>query len=200
VQADNVSSIYPDMTKNKQTLATLIELANLPDAPEAVKRFEEKHSDYGLLRGDTLKVRDDVRKLWLNGEPANGIASFFLFDEPFGLWMLNARVWMEQKLAGKDVKIVRHSPVGVDWRRGELTYQWQNEFQHDLYTLLKSSRLAKICARPDCPYTPYFVANDTRTRYCSTDCADAMQDKWRNDWWKTHGKAWRKKRNRGKGK
>ncbi|SRR6266571_1857745 len=190
------------MAKNAQTLATLVELANLSDAPEAVNRFKAKHPDYGL-HGDILKVRDDVRRLWLNGEPANAIASFYLFDEPFGAWMLNAQIWMEQKLAGKDLKIVRHSPVGVDWRRGELTYQWQNEFQRDLYTLLKFSRRAKICARPDCPYTPYFIAEDTRTRYCSTDCADAMQDKWRSDWWKTKGNAWRKKskaKKQGKGK
>jgi len=55
-------------------------------------------------------------------------------------------------------------------------------------------RLVKICASPDCPYTPYFIANDTRLDICSTDCADAMQDKCVATGGKAHGKTGARKK------
>jgi hypothetical protein len=175
------------MDKQSQTLAALVELANLPDRPEAVERFKAKHEAYEQYA--VIDVRDALRKLWSNGEQANEVAGKLLFYE----------IWVPGSFDGRDrVPDQAYSPVNVrvDWKRGELVldYEGLDELQMRVYELLKCSRLVKICARPDCPSTPYFIAQDSRTRYCSTDCADAMQDEWRRSWWNEHGTEWRKKR------
>src|ERR1700687_4898296 len=190
------------MAKNKQTLATLTELANLHESPKSVEKFSREHYGYtGALsiKGASILLRD----IWRGGKKANRIATMILSGQAASRTI--SASMQEAIKSGAEPPLSEDallflSPISADWPHQELVYKGQSGLQQDLYTLLKCSRMAKICARPDCPYTPYFVANDTRTRYCSTDCADAMQDKWRNDWWKTHGKAWRKKRNRGKGK
>jgi hypothetical protein len=184
------------MHKHSDTLATLAELANLLNAPEAIERFRAKHPAYEQYA--VIHLRDELRKLWSNGEQANEVARKLLLHELYVSGSFDGRDHVPEQF---------YSPVNVrvDWKRGELVldYEGLDEFQEGVYELLKCSRLVKICARPDCPSTPYFIAKDSRTRYCSTDCADAMQDQWRKSWWSEHGKRWRKmraKQSKGKGK
>jgi hypothetical protein len=172
--------IYPSMSKNSQSLAPLIDLANLGDSPEAVRRFRAKHPKFVPKAEQILPMRNLLRELWHGGERADRIARELLFadyhlpgDErgPLGVW----------------------KPVGVDWRRGTITYNPEYEYQGPLYDLLKCSRLAKVCARPGCA-APYFVAGRITQQYCSTDCADSVQDEYRLNWWRANGNKWRKKR------
>ena len=45
-----------------------------------------------------------------------------------------------------------------------------------------------------------FVADKPATRFCSTACADRARKASRNDWWKEHGKDWRKRAKTKRGK
>lgn len=145
-----------------QKLSVLVELANLGNSPEAIKRFAKNHREY-TAPTDTLKVRDQLRELWRGGTRADRIATRFLCEGPFLVSTMNAR---------------------VDWRRGTLVYKPQNQFQADLYELLKCSDRAKFCARPDCP-APYFIAsNRISARYCSTDCRASALLEAKRKWWK----------------
>jgi hypothetical protein len=108
------------MSENSHTLAPLIELANLRDSPEAVQRFSTKHPNFGPKPEQILPLRDLLRELWHGGERADRIARELLFAEyhlpgpegepPIGVW----------------------KPVGVDWRRGTITYSPEYEYQGPL--------------------------------------------------------------------
>ena len=208
--------------KTKEALRPLIELANILDAAD-IERFIKRNPGLIGLRPDylqnqggvremkrfvlegrpelkallndirkvipnyseyeerelTLFLRQQVRELWRGGENGDENARSLLFTP--------ALPWFE----GEE----RMSPVGVDWKRGELAYRPLDGFQASLYALLKCSHLAKVCARPGCA-APYFVARRGTQQYCSTDCADVMQDEWRRRWWKEKGNEWRRKRKR----
>jgi hypothetical protein len=171
--------IYPSMLENSHTLAPLIELANLGDSPEAIARFQSKYPGYGDV--DVVTLQDKLRYVWQGGRSAEEIATELLF----GHTLTHAR----------SDSVFLKLPVRVDWRRGELAYKPLNEFQAALYALLQRSRLAKVCARPGCA-APYFVAGRITQQYCSTDCAEAMQDQYRLNWWRANGNEWRRKRRR----
>jgi hypothetical protein len=196
VQYDKVVCRYPNMAENKRTLAALVELANLHESPEATGKFSREHPCYtGAI---AIKVASLwLQTIWHGGREASRIATTILSDQPASATI--AASVQAAITAGAETSLPADAmlflqPIRADWPRGELIYKGAPGLQQDLYELLKQSRLAKICARPDCPYTPYFIAKDARTRYCSTDCADAMQGQWRKDWWAKHGKRWRKSR------
>jgi len=186
-------------------LATLVELANLSDSDAAISRFHKAHLGYlnedlfgnapdEVVREHVFGLRGSIRKLWRGGEVANQIAREFLLAKEVFDW------------GGDDKEPLEVSPdaVKVDWDGGKLILEYEalNDFQESIYELLRVSRFAKVCARPGC-LTPYFIAKDLRTRHCSTDCADAMQDEWRKVWWRTKGKEWlkqRKAKDKAKGK
>ena len=188
------------MDNYTDTLATLVELANLKDDTEAIDRFLSAHPFYietlemeaahgNSIDQEVLRVRDEVQELWRGGERADQIAQHYLITEAISA--ISERL---PSPAGK--KAV--APVLVDWKRGELRLAFSagNDFRTSIYELLKLSRFARICARPDCA-AAFFVAKDLRTRYCSTDCSDLMQEQWRLDWWRKNGDTWREQRKAG---
>ncbi len=187
--------MYPNADKASPALAALVDLANLNDSDAAISKFLKMHQDFLDERGFdqmrdedvreyVLGLRNSIRKLWRGGEVANGISRGFLLAE-------------EVHYGPRDEERLVCSPdaVDVDWDRGKLVLKYKalDQFQSSIYELLKVSRFAKVCARPGCA-APYFIAKDLRQRHCSTDCADAMQDEWRREWWRTKGKEWRDQR------
>jgi hypothetical protein len=60
------------------------------------------------------------------------------------------------------------------------------------------SRFA-YCANKDCPH-PYFLRERRTQRYCSEDCAEPAQKKFKRDWWAEHGDKWRRKHKKRKAK
>jgi len=82
-----------------------------------------------------------------------------------------------------------------NWRRGRFEYKPFTDFQQGLYLLVSNSRLAKVCANPDCP-APYFIAKKATQQYCSDGCAQQFQREWKRNWWAERGKAWRTNRKR----
>ena len=59
--------------------------------------------------------------------------------------------------------------VRINWQKGDLSYEPRTDFQAAVYQLLKHSRLAKVCANPEC--ASFFIADKAQTRYCSNKCA-----------------------------
>jgi hypothetical protein len=53
----------------------------------------------------------------------------------------------------------------------------------DFMTLELLGRLGKLrfCRRPGCAH-PYFIAQHGKEQYCSTDCANWAQSKWKKQW------------------
>jgi hypothetical protein len=184
------------MAENTKSLATLVELANLNDSYKSQEKFNREH--YGYTGALSTKIASIwLQKIWHGGKEASRIATLILSGQSANA-TISASI-QEAITGGAETPLTQDAmifrlPIRADWPQGELSYKGQSGLERDLYELLKRSRLAKICARPDCPYTPYFIASDSRTRYCSTDCADAMQGQWRKDWWAEHGKRWRKNR------
>jgi hypothetical protein len=186
----------PPKDKLPYALATLVELANLSDSDAAISRFHKAHFGYlnedlfsnaadEVVREHVIGLRGSIRKLWRGGEVANQIAREFLLAKE----VFHCGVEDEEPVEGSP------DAVKVDWDGGKLILQYGalNDFQASIYELLRVSRFARVCARPGC-LAPYFIAKDLRTRHCSTDCADAMQDEWRKEWWRTKGKEWLKQR------
>jgi len=58
----------------------------------------------------------------------------------------------------------------------------------------------RICARPNCGQPePYFIAINTRHRFCSDDCVKWSLNQQKKKWWDEHGDQWRKDRSKGSG-
>lgn len=161
------------MNKETSFLVALVELANLQDNSETVARFSKKYRAY-VNPSDVLKTRDELRELWRGGERASKIATRLLCEGPFMVNTANAR---------------------VDWQSGTLVYRGQNQFQRDLYELLKVSERAKICAN-NCG-TKYFIIPPTRrlsTRFCSSDCMHEANLRSKNKSWHKNKSKWKGKR------
>jgi hypothetical protein len=197
-------------TKTTYTLAaTMADLANLADGAEAVSQFLGKHRDYLYqwnvdvltiehVKAHVFNLRSKIRTLWRGGEKANQIALEFL---------LAKKDTVLEYETGSETIAFSPDAIKVNWDNGnlELDYHALDDFQASIYALLKLSRFLKVCACPGCPH-PHFVAKDLRARHCSLRCSNAMQNKWRREWWEEHGKKWREnrkvkgKRKRKKGK
>ena len=135
---------------------------------------------------DFLWLRDKLRLVWHGTESANELLADLLTSvEGYG---------------DEDGLVAVHEILAEpDWKTGRFFYRPRTPLQQALYELMCNSRRAKVCGRPGCP-APYFVARDPRQQYCSTDCADAMQDEWRRRWWREHGNEWRKQSKKKRGK
>lgn len=100
---------------------------------------------------------------------------------------------------GRAIELSKPLPLTFDWQRSQITYEPQTEFQSALYALFRQSRLAKVCANPDCP-AKYFIARRASQDYCSDGCAKVFQSKWKRQWWAENGKEWRRRNARKKTK
>jgi len=61
----------------------------------------------------------------------------------------------------------------------------------------------RICACPDCKQDRFFIAVNTKQRFCSRECVKWSLQQHKQQWWREHGQAWRdkqtsKRRKRGK--
>ena len=65
-----------------------------------------------------------------------------------------------------------------------------------LLFLGEEQQMLRVCRRSDCP-APYFIATRRDQKYCGTDCSQLVATR---NWWSKHGKEWRRKRKKEKGK
>ncbi len=179
------------MAQTQNTLARILWLANL-SKPEESTEFVAANGQY--LPGDLepWSARNFLREIWHGGEQADRIITMLLTNQT------TLATTVDGMAKGPDRPSLALNLLcvpRVDWKRGELVFEkWPSEFHSDLYRLLRQSENAKVCAYPECK-EPYFLAKRGNQRYCGAGaCIDAMQGKWRSDWWKTHGKQWRKNR------
>jgi len=183
------------MTKARSTLARLKWLANC-GTPQEVQEFRVQNPGYIPSELAGWSARNLLRQIWDGGNKASTAATLILCGQGALRSIINS---VKQAVAANAESPLSEEaallllPNRVDWPRGELVYNWPSDLQKDLHLLLKQSRLARVCANPDCG-SPYFVARKVDGRYCSTDCADAMQNVWRSRWWREHGNEWREKR------
>jgi hypothetical protein len=54
-------------------------------------------------------------------------------------------------------------------------------FDFMLLELLSNREKLRFCRRPGCAH-PYFIAQHGKEQYCSTDCANWAQSKWKKQW------------------
>lgn len=161
----------------RKTLRRLTWLANCNSDAE-LNDFVEKNPRYNWPGEVTAKVRDDVRRLW-RGKAVDELATFLLIDQPFLRFATNVRMHFVEK-----AKMVAKSPASVNWKLRELIYIPQNDFERDVYALLKCSHLAAICEHGEkCKSgEPYFIINKN-DRYCSEECAQAARrETWKRNW------------------
>jgi hypothetical protein len=101
-------------------------------------------------------------------------------------------IWRGESFANEYLKALLYGTrVEFNWKRGEIVYEPQNDFERALYALFRNSGLAKVCENPECP-APYFIAQRKSQCYCGEDCALVYQREWKRDWWKKKGSSRRK--------
>jgi hypothetical protein len=170
---------YCDPTVAEQALGFVEAKKKWNFTPEQSQEFQDAFAQSPFFR-----FRDRLRQVWSGGD-TNGVVLtelLSLFDQP-----------ETNELEDPECLIRKRWRILPDWRRGTLQYRARHAFERACYLLLENSRRVKVCARAECP-TPFFIAGRATQRYCSTDCADAMQDEWRNKWWREKGNDWRKQR------
>ena len=185
------------MEKESNLAKMLMDLANVAPSKEAIERLAKKWPGFlpdptrnpKLILPDYSQVpeglhhiivlREEVRELWSRtAESSLQLESLLLS----GTFKIGLRPFDSPPLPGV---------IGINWKRGELTYQPQTLLQEALHYLLRNIRNVKICGNPDCP-APFFIGG--RSRYCSTDCSASIQAEAKRSWWQSHGEEWRRSR------
>jgi hypothetical protein len=72
-------------------------------------------------------------------------------------------------------------------------------FEQILMYLIRPDVHTHFCENAECP-APYFFAFRRSRKYCSEDCAAPAQREFKRRWWNRKGEAWRKKREKRKGR
>jgi hypothetical protein len=150
--------------------------------PDEFKLYQDAFAESPFFR-----FRDRLRQVWSGGDTKGLVLAelLSLFDLP-----------ETNELEEPETMIRERWRIVPDWRKGSLQYRPRNAFERACFVLLENSGRAKVCARAECT-SPFFIAGRTTQRYCGTDCADAMQDQWRREWWREKGNAWRKDKKAG---
>ena len=147
--------------------------------PEVAKAYQD-----GFAESPFFRFRDRLRQVWSGGDTKGLVlAELLSLIDPLET----------NGLEDPETLIRQRWRILPDWRKGSLQYRPRNAFERACFVLLENSRHAKVCARAECS-SPFFIAGRTTQRYCGTDCADAMQDEWRREWWREKGNEWRKRR------
>ncbi len=180
--------LFEDSSNELQQNAEWAKTPVVSDGPPTSYRLGTDHIGVGQFKPaedgkwveyrqpKVLHLRDLIREAWGGGTRANESMEELLGRRSPSGEMLD--VW---------------SPtVSADWRRGLLRFLPSNPFETACYALLQNSRLAKVCANPDCP-APYFIARRATQRYCSPDCLKPFQKQSKLDWWNRKGKLRRAK-------
>jgi hypothetical protein len=173
----------------------LEEFANLRD--EDAERFSEKHPDCSLANSLTEHgwTEGVVHRLGGSGSTLVSGRALLLAETIRKLQPnpalrkrdISRLIWKGDEAANDYLKVLLSgSRVEFDWKRGEIVYKPENDFERAVYTLFRNSSRAKVCGNPDCP-SPYFIAGRKSERYCSEDCAVVYQQEWKRNWWKRVG-------------
>jgi hypothetical protein len=181
-------------------LRLLKEFANLRD--EDAEKFRSKHPDFLVLATLTSEgwLEGVVHRLGGGGPNLIQHRALMLAETIAKLQPIPAlrkrdilrAIWRADQYSNDYLKILlTGSRVEFDWKRGELVYSPENDFEYAIYALFRNSSRAKFCANPDCP-APYFIGARKSERYCSEDCAAVYQRKWKRNWWKQVGSSRRK--------
>lgn len=178
----------------------LIRFANLRD--EDAEKFRGEHPEF-LLHPHLLESGWEfgvTRRLGLS-ERVIAHAKAIADAQPNpALWKRDVlrRIWRSDEDANDYVKLLLYSSemsphrVEFNWKRGEIVYQPQDNFERAVYALFRNSGLAKVCENADCP-APYFIARRRTQRYCGEDCALVFQKQWKKNWWGKTGSKLRKR-------
>jgi len=188
-----------------QLLEALTELANLRDEPEAFERFCKRWPELAYVSDKApephpIEETNLPIKFWLLYERRARLQELWEGD-PWALrdFLLPSDPPEELRDEYADVLWEHGAQILLDWRRGEIIYAPKTPFQWAIYTLFRTSALAKVCANPDCP-ARYFVATKVTQRYCTEKCAEVFQKEWKRRWWAEHGEKWRHSRKKSKRK
>jgi len=141
---------------------------NWPGNPEAILKFTHK---FGPLRASPTP----------GAEFREHLSNFaYAQDHMRNLWIRLSKFPDWQPEGGS-----------LAFRKGFLTYTAPSLYMF-LYVDLVTcpANRARKCKREDCPH-PYFLAGHLKQTFCSEICAQWGQRKWKQEWWKEHGKKWR---------
>jgi hypothetical protein len=195
--------MYSRKPKATGTLAAqmriLREFVNLRD--ERVEGFGAEHPDFVISQALTEEgwLEGVVHRLGEGGPRLISSRALMLAENIRKLQpnpVLRKRdilrlIWRGDESANDYLKILlAGSRMQFDWKRGELVYEPQNDFEKAVYALFRNSKLAKVCGNPDCP-APLFVAQRKSGAYCEEDCAQVYQREWKRNWWRNRGSSMR---------
>ena len=195
---------YSRKPKSVGTLASQLrvlgQFANLRD--EDVKKFRERHPDFSIASSLTEEgwIEGVVHRLG-GGGPTLVSGRALVLAETIRKLQPNPalrkrdilrQIWNGDEASDDYLKILlAGSRVEFDWKRGEIVYKPQNEFELAVYALFRNSSRARICGNSECP-SRYFIASRRSQVYCSEDCAGVYQKEWKRNWWKHKGSSRRR--------
>jgi hypothetical protein len=200
---DNIRQ-YARKPKAVGTLASqlrvLRDFANLRD--EDARKFRAGHPDFFLSENLTAEGWVDGFLIRLGGAGgsvinAGALHLAQLLSEKFPNVALRMRdivrlIWRGESYANEYLKALLYGTrVEFNWKRGQIIYMPENEFERAVYALFRNSSLAKVCGNPDCP-APFFIAGRRSQRYCGEDCAAVFQHESKRNWWKEVGSKMRR--------
>jgi hypothetical protein len=195
---------YSRKPKPVNTLASqlrvLRQFANLRD--DEVKWFRQAHPDFSITSALTEEgwIEGVVHRLGGSG-PTLVSGRALVLAEAIRKLQPNPelrkrdilrQIWNGDEAANDYLKILlTGSRVEFDWKRGEIVYEPQNEFELAVYALFRNSSRARICGNSEC-LARYFIASRKSQVYCSERCAGVYQKEWKRNWWKHKGSSRRR--------
>jgi|SRR5580704_8269713 hypothetical protein len=159
------------------------ELLYCESEPESADASDSESYGYYLSNPDPeaiyrfwwLRLRETVRRIWLEEDAQTKISAMSKVDQDF---FLQGKAILVQSPIEDSV-----NPVLRGLRPRTRTEQL-------VAKLLKVAHLTGLCKNPDCP-TPYFIGTRRGQKYCSSECKNRISGQL---WWDNHGSEWRRNR------
>lgn len=208
------------MQKQTQTLAKfsptqleqfLVEMANLQESLEAIKRFRERFTGF-IPPYDPGWIARLVEKNERLAKELSEIPDHVSLEEiEASAWIVTLmlmlrNIWTEPDRRQKEWGVFAFRYALYKYEDDTLTSERlfgilldpaksfrippPTPFEQALSYLIKVGDKARYCANPECP-APYFFVQRKNQRYCSEICAAPAQRELKRQWWAEHGDEWR---------
>ena len=195
----------------------LADFANTRDTPEDWKKFRLMWPDIltpwfyevSAISADLeemmgpggpviVRFRDMLRNVWNQNDPHAFDLKFLLGFETSSIAEKIAAMDAHRgvapaagypRVAGFWTNFPPPKPAKVDWKTGQITWEFGTQFQRAVYALTQESWRAKVC--PVC--RKYFIADKSATQHCSPKCYGVKKAAAQLDYYHRVGKFERRK-------
>jgi hypothetical protein len=166
--------------------------------------FRALLSDFANLPAGDEAAASYFRKKWAQLPWPHKIPFFRFHKALLSLWregpfadLDNEPITSREQFTPWIGAVFQHVPAGkarfYDWAHASIEIEVSDCALALCVAALANARYMTVCANPQCARR-YFLRTKPNQRFCGPECAKVEQRSGKREWWATHGKEWRHKR------